>query len=361
MNQQNETRRTHFRVGLIGLGGMAQSHIRHMKGIENFSITAICDVSETSLSKVGSQLKLPADRWFSNFNELIADPEVDVIASVTPNDVHAEIIQACLAANKPFMAEKPFTRTFEEAEHLLQLYLENPVPAMVSFVYRYIPAFRYAKELISQGKIGPVRSASLQYLQGWGAASKNVPYLWRFNKDITGTGTLGDLGSHMIDMAHYLFGSFQELSAQLQTIIPERKDPSTGLPVKVEVDDFASFQARLDGDIRCVFQTTRNAVGSGNQHEASIYGDIGTLHASTDRPDDLLWIYEEPSTGQLIRQIMSVPEHVKATQWDDFLNLLLGSPSDDMPDFMDGYENQKVLEACVRADALKLTVRLDHM
>lgn len=71
--------------------------------------------------------------------------------------------------------------------------------------------------------------------------------------------------------------------------------------------------------------------------------------------------YEEPSTGQLIRQIMSVPEHVKATQWDDFLNLLLGSPSDDMPGFMDGYENQKVLEACVRADASKMTVRLDQM
>ncbi|MFD0693249.1 Gfo/Idh/MocA family protein [Paenibacillus sp. GCM10027628] len=351
----------HFRIGLIGLGGMAQAHIKHIQGIENFSITAICDVTETSLAKVGAQLQLPEDRWFTNYKELITDSEVDIIASVTPNDVHAEIIRACLEANKPFMAEKPFTRTFEEAADLHKLYSENPVPAMVSFVYRYTPAFRYAKELIAQGKIGTVRSASIQYLQGWGAVYKNVPYLWRFNKEISGTGTLGDLGSHMIDMAHYLFGSFQELSAQLQTFVPEREDPSSGRMVKVEVDDFASFQARLEKDIVCVFQTTRNAVGSGNQHEASIYGDHGTLHASTVNPDELVWIYEDQATGQLVRQIVSVPESVKITQWDDFLQLLLGTPRVGVPGFMDGYENQKVLEAIVRADATKSTVRLDEM
>ena len=162
MNQLNEGSQTHFRIGLIGLGGMAQSHIRHIQRIENLSITAICDVSEASLAQVGTQLKLPSHRWFNQYHALITDPEVDVIASVTPNDVHAEIIEACLKAGKPFMAEKPFTRTFEEAEHLRKLYLECPVPAMISFVYRYTPAFRYAKELISQGKIGTVRSASLQ-------------------------------------------------------------------------------------------------------------------------------------------------------------------------------------------------------
>ncbi|MBM7568879.1 Gfo/Idh/MocA family protein [Paenibacillus sacheonensis] len=346
-----------FRIGLIGLGGMVQSHIRWIAAEGRFDVVAVSDVNESALSAVGDQLGIPAERRYADFARLIADPDVDAILSVTPNHVHADIMRACLEAGKPFLGEKPFTRVFEEAPPLLALYEQQPVAGMIGFSYRYTPAFRYARELLREGKLGAVRSFSVQYLQDWGSASRGTPYIWRFNKDITGTGTLGDLGSHMIDLARFLFGEFAELSAQLQTLIPERPDPATGGMVKIEVDDFVSFQARMAGGEVGIFHSSRNAIGSGNQHEVSVYGDAGTLHASTLNPDQLIWIREE-APGQLARTVLDVPARCKVTQYGDFLAMLDGAATDGLPDFMDGYRNQEVLDAVIRSNAEKRTVSL---
>lgn len=346
-----------YRIGLIGLGGMAHSHIRWMAEEGRYDIVAVSDVNERTLAEKGDVLGIASSKRYADFTALIADPDVDAVVSVTPNNVHADIIRACLAAGKPFLAEKPFTRVFEEAPPLLAQYEAQPVPGMVGFSYRYTPAFRYARELVREGKLGAVRSFSIQYLQSWGAVLNDTPYLWRFNKDITGTGTLGDLGSHMIDLARFLFGEFKELSAQLHTLVPERRDPVTGNMAKIEVDDFVSFQARMSGDAVGIFQSSRNAIGSDNQHEAAIYGDAGTLHASTLDPERVVWIREE-SPGQLARAVVDVPARCKVSQYGDFLTLLDGHASDSLPGFMDGYRNQEVLDAVIRSSETKQTVRL---
>lgn len=348
-----------FRIGLIGLGGMAQEHIRWMNEENTYQFIAVSDVNGEAVARVGDQLGIEASKRYADFQSLIEDPDVDAVISITPNNVHADIISACLRAGKPFLAEKPFTRVFEEAVPLLEQYERRPVPAMIGFTYRYTPAFRYARELVSTGRLGTIRHFSIQYLQGFGVPSEQVPYMWRYNKAITGTGTLGDLGSHMIDMARFLFGEFEEITAQMHTIIPERRDPVTGAMAKIEVDDFASFQARMTGDIMGVFQTSRNAFGSGNQHEVSIYGDLGTVHASTLDPDRLIWIREEES-GQLSKASMEVPEHCKVKQYADFAAVLRGAPADGVPGFLDGYRNQEVLDAVVRASETKAAVELQH-
>jgi len=348
-----------YRIGLIGLGGMAHSHIRWMADERRYKVVAVSDVDERALAEKGEQLGIEPGKRYPDFVRLIEDPEVDAIVSVTPNNVHSDILRACLAAGKPYLAEKPFTRVFEEAEQLLELYEREPVPGMVGFSYRYTPAFRYARELVREGKLGTVRSFSIQYLQSWGAVPSDTPYLWRFDKDISGTGTLGDLGSHMIDLARFLFGEFQELSAQLRTFVPERRGPATGEMVKVEVDDFVSFQARMTGDAVGIFQSSRNAIGSGNQHEVSVYGDLGTLHASTLNPDQLVWIREE-APGQLAKAVIDVPERCKVSQYGDFLSLLDGLAPDGLPDFMDGYRNQEVLDAVIRSSAEKRSVALSQ-
>lgn len=346
-----------FRIGLIGLGGMVQSHIRWLEAEGRFDVVAVSDVNEEAMANVGDQLAIPADKRYSDFVRLIEDPDVDAVVSVTPNHVHAAIVRACLQARKPFLGEKPFTRVFDEAVPLLALFEAQPTAGMIGFSYRYTPAFRYARELVRDGKLGNVRSFSIQYLQSWGAAPNNTPYLWRFNKAVTGTGTLGDLGSHMIDLARFLFGEFEELSAQMSTLVPERHDPATGGMTKVEVDDFVSFQARMTGDAVGIFQSSRNAIGSDNQHEAAIYGDAGTLHASTLNPNQLIWIREE-APGQLARAVIDVPERCKVSQYADFLALLDGSDPDGLPGFMDGYRNQQVLDAVIRSSAEKRTISL---
>ncbi|NBD25706.1 Gfo/Idh/MocA family protein [Paenibacillus glycinis] len=347
-----------YRIGLIGLGGMAQAHIRWLEEAgERFRLVAVSDVNPLALSATGDKHRISEAKRYADFGQLVADPDVDAVVAVTPNNVHAAIVRACLEAGKPFMAEKPFTRVFEEAVPLLALYERQPVPALIGFSYRYTPAFRYARELLRNGRIGAVRSFSGQYLQGWGAAQYDCPFVWRFDKAITGTGTLGDLGSHMIDLARFLIGEFEELSAQMQTIVPERPDPLTGEMVRIEVDDFVSFQARMAGGAMGVFQASRNAVGSGNQHEISIYGDCGTIHASTLDPDHLVLIREDEE-GQLSRSTLAVPNRCKVTQYADFLAALDGLPTDGMPGALDGYRNQEVLEAIVRASETRSAVSL---
>jgi predicted dehydrogenase len=227
---------------------------------------------------------------------------------------------------------------------------------MVGFSYRYTPAFRFIKEILEQGKIGQVRSFSIQYLQGWGSLPYQTPYVWRFDKEVTGTGTLGDLGSHMIDMAHYLFGSFAEISAQMESFITQRKSIESDEMVAFEIDDFASFQARMENGPVGIFQTTRNAIGSGNQHEVSIYGDKGTLHASTVRGENVVWIHIDEDTGEIIEKNIKVPNRVKRSQWEDFAKMLTGSPGPGFPDFMTGFTNQQVLEAVIQSNLLKKTV-----
>ncbi len=348
-----------YRIGLIGLGGMAQSHIKGMKQVPGMMISAICDVSPDALAAVGEQLDIPAEQRFTDFNRLIEDDKVDAVVSITPNVVHAEIMKGCLRAGKPFLSEKPFAMTYREAQDLLPLYEMNRIPAMIGFSYRYTPAFRFSRKWLKEGKIGAVRSFSVQYLQDWGSAAYNCPFLWRFDKKVTGTGTLGDLGSHMIDLAHYLIGPFDNLSAQLETLIRERKSLTSDDMLQVEVDDYAGFQARMENGAAGIFHTTRNALGSGNQLEISLFGDHGTLHASTLRPDELVWIHIDEVTGDIVEERMRVPNEVRRTQWEDFARLLSGFPGDGLPDFMDGYRNQRVLEAIVLSDRLKKRISLN--
>ncbi|MBB6671334.1 Gfo/Idh/MocA family protein [Cohnella nanjingensis] len=350
-----------IRVGLIGLGSMAQAHVRELEKLPRFRIAAICDVQEAALAEWGERLSVDRTHRHADYRGLIADEEVDAVVSITPNVLHADIMAVCLAANKPFLSEKPFTRTFAEAAELLARYDAHPVSALIGFGYRYTPAFRFAREMLAEGRIGAVRSFSMQYLQGWGAAVYNVPYVWRFDKAVTGTGTLGDLGAHMIDLAHYLFGPFEELSARLQTLIPERKSLSSDEMLEVEVDDFASFQARMTGGAAGIFQTSRNCIGSGNQLEVSIYGDLGTLHASTLAQEQVIWIRLDPDTGELSEQKLQVPSRARRALWEDFAEMLSGESADGLPDFRAGYENQKVLEAIVRSHEAKRTVALAEL
>jgi len=349
-----------FRVGVIGLGNMANVHISSIKSLATFQITAVCDTVPELLENAGNRLGIPKSKRYADYADLIRDDEVDAVISITPNHLHADIMRKCLEAGKPFMSEKPFTRTGEEAEELLGLYRRRPVPAMIGFSYRYTPAFRMARKLLEAGKIGRVRTFSMQYLQGWGAAVYGTPFVWRFDKAVAGSGTLGDLGTHMIDLAHFLFGRFRELSSQMLTLIPERKNAATGETAKVEVDDFVSFQALMENGAAGIFQSTRNAIGSENQLEVFICGDAGTLHASTVNPDHLVWIHVDGETGATVEKKLKVPPHVRRTQWEDFAGLLAGAPGEGFPDFMAGYENQRVIEAVIRSHEEKRTVPVSY-
>lgn len=338
------------KIGLIGLGGMASWHIQKFSEVAGVRITALCDVNPEALQTESDKLGIADAHRHLSFQALIDDAQVDGVVSVTPNNTHAEILKACILAGKPLFAEKPLTRTYEEAAEVLMLYQQRPIPCMINFSYRNGPAFQYAKQIVQSGKLGRINHLFVQYLQEWGAPPSNTPFVWRFDERITGTGTLGDLGSHMIDLAQYVTGDdITELQAMLATIIPQRPDPGTGEPKKVHVDDFACFNARFASGAVGVFQTSRNAVGSGNQHDISIYGDLGTLHASTMNDGELIWIHPKEGEPGTVTETVTVQETGRLNPWRSFAGLLKGEPAPEFATLEEGFRNQAVLEAVVRA------------
>ncbi|BBH21298.1 oxidoreductase [Paenibacillus baekrokdamisoli] len=348
-----------IKIGLIGLGGMANVHLEQMAKLEGVHVTAICDSNAQAVEQAGDKLNIAQEHRYADYADLIADDEVDAILSITPNNVHYEIVKCCLLHKKPFMTEKPFTRTYEEALELFELYETDPIPSMVGFSYRYVPSFRYARDLIREGKLGAIRSVFVQYLQSWGVSMVGTPMNWRYQSSITGTGALADLGSHMVDAARFMIGEFTEVTAQMKTFISKRHDPATGSEGTVDVDDFTGFLATLEGDVAGVFQTSRNAYGSGNQLEVTIYGDLGTLSVSCERGNELTWIRPQAESGDPSLSVTGrhqVPAPYAVTQMQDFADMLRGSVRDELPGLQDGYANQEVLEAIAQAASLKRTI-----
>ncbi len=347
------------RIGVIGLGGMARYHMEQIGKVDGAKIVALCDVSERALEEVGEKLGVASDKRYSSIEDIIGDSDVEGIVSVTPNDSHVAILKACMAAGKPLFAEKPLTRTLAEAEEVLELFKSKPIPLMINFSYRNGPAFQYAKDFIRQGKLGRINHLFVQYMQDWGSTVKNTPYLWRFDEAVTGTGTLGDLGSHMMDIAEYLSGSrMTELQAMLQTIVPQRKDPATGESVSVRVDDFACFNARFEDGSVGVFQTSRNARGCGNQHEITLYGESGTLHVSTLNDRQVVWTYPKEDGSGTATETFEVSADKGLNPWEEFALRIRGrqSPNPEYATLEDGYRNQLLLETVVRAHLARSVV-----
>lgn len=349
-----------IKVGLIGLGGMANAHRKMISELERIQLSALCDVNDELLHKVGDEEGIGKEKRFNEMESLIRNPDVDAVISIVPNDLHANVLELCIRHQKPIMAEKPFTLNFKEAEYLAELYEQTPIPCMVGFSYRYIPAFRYAKKLLQENKIGTLRHMEVRYLQSFGAPIFDVPYLWRFNKTVTGTGALGDLGAHMIDSARFLVGEFKSVSALMSTFVPERRDPASGSMRKVEVDDYASFLAELENDVVGTFLTTRNAIGSGNQHEVTLYGDIGSIYVNCEKPDEVLLSLVDAKELQTSKEILEVPTGYRRQQLEDFIALVTGQEQEGIPDFHDGYRNQKVLERIIESAEKGQSVNIDE-
>lgn len=338
-----------IRIGLIGLGGMSNAHRMMINELEDLSVHAICDVNQDLLHQIGKAEGIPINRRYGDMEALIADSEVDAVIAALPNVLHARVLELCIQYGVPVMAEKPFTLHFKEAETLKELYEKSPIPCMVGFSYRYVPSFRYAKQLLKQNKIGMIRHMTIRYLQSFGAPLFHVPHTWRFEKAMSGTGALGDLGTHMIDGARFFAGEFRSVFATMETFTKEREDPANGGMKQVDVDDYVAFQSVMENGVIGQFFTTRHAVGSNNQFDITFYGDYGTIYVNNERPNEIdICVQEDTEIGPVFKT-EAVPDEYLKQQLSDFVNLVLGHPSEDTPTFYDGYKNQKIMDWIIQS------------
>lgn len=346
-----------IKIGSIGLGGISTGvHLPGIAESPDLQLCAVCDIDPERLKLIGDRYSIPENRRFVNYRQLIACPEVEAVDISTPNDVHFEIAMASVRAGKPFVCEKPLCMDSRESAELLDAVTRANVKAMVCFSYRYKAAARYAREIVSRGLLGKIYHADMQYAQAWGLPSANCPRVWRFSKERAGSGALGDLGSHGLDLVRFITGTeLTSVVAQNDTFVFERPALSGNGMEKVDVDDVSNALAKMSNGGAASFRITRFAYGRGNYQRLEIYGDNGALvyelDAGGDR-DDELYACLDP-LGRETRDFtrLPIPYRHRKSQMQSFADILNGKPDGLDATISDAHINMLAVDAIIKSSA----------
>jgi predicted dehydrogenase len=292
-------------IAMIGGGFMGKAHalayaampmffwpapaIPHRKVV----VDVTADLAETARQRYGF------DEAAHDWRSVIARQDIDAIDIVTPNDSHAEIAVRAAQAGKHIICEKPLARTGDEAKTMLDAVEKAGVIHMVAFNYRRTPAVALAKKYIEEGRIGNILSFRGTYLQDW-SADPNGPLSWRFQKKVAGSGAVGDIGTHVIDLARYLVGEITAVNSIVKTYVASRplqsgsfdqlaaSDKSgKGPRGPVDVDDEMLTLVKFAGGATGSIEATRNAYGRNNFITFEIHGDKGSIAFNYERLDEL--------------------------------------------------------------------------
>jgi predicted dehydrogenase len=230
---------------------------------------------------------------------MLEDPAVKLFDNGGPNDAHAEPCIAAAQAGKHILCEKPLARTAEESKTMLDAVNKAGVKHMVAFNYRFVPAIRQARLLIESGALGRIYHFRAMYLQEWIMPHYNTPMIWRLDKKAAGSGALGDLGAHIIDLAHYLVGGIKGVSAMAQTFIKNRPN-ADGSMGTVDVDDAFVATVEFENGALGTLEATRFAAGHKNYEVLEINGEKGSIRFNLERMNelDVFWVGDEPKETQ---------------------------------------------------------------
>ncbi|HHR85455.1 MAG TPA: Gfo/Idh/MocA family oxidoreductase, partial [Candidatus Acetothermia bacterium] len=209
-------------VGLLGYAFMGKAHTNALKKIPYIywppvalpKLVSVCGSHKEGVREAA--LRYGYDHYTTDWRELVADPEIDVFDNVGPNNLHAEPCIAAARAGKHVLCEKPLARSAQEAKEMWDAVRAAEVKHMCGFSYRFVPAVRLAKEMLDAGELGEIYHFRASYQQEW-IMDANFPQVWRLNKKTSGTGALGDLGAHIIDLARFLVGEPDKISGTTTT------------------------------------------------------------------------------------------------------------------------------------------------
>jgi predicted dehydrogenase len=309
-------------------------------------------------------------RYYTDWRALVRDSEVELLDNGLPNNLHRDPCIEAAEAGKHLLCEKPLAMNSKEAEEMYRAAERARVKHMVAFNYRFVPAIVLAKRLIEQGLIGKVLQFRGAYLQDW-IMDPSFPLVWRLRREVAGSGALGDLGSHVFDLARYLVGEVDSVMGMASTFIEERplpEDPTRKGRVTVD-DAFISLVKFRNGAIGSV-EATRFAAGCKNLLRIEIHGSEGTLVFNLERLNELE-VYDargDTTTRGYRRILVTEPEHPYIKNWwppghiigweHTFvheIHHLLECIVDDKPvapqgaTFYDGLKNNQILDAVLRS------------
>ena len=333
------------RVGIIGSGNIAiyWAHVPSYKTVEECEITAICDIDEAKLKKVGDELGIPENRRFTDYHDLIACEDVDVVDISTWNSNHCEIAQAAALAGKSFSIEKPVGMNYTEAYDLAKTTEEMGVDSFVCLSWRYRPYTRYVKHLISSGKVGKLYHIYVRCIKDSGLWEGRVKE-WRFDKARAGSGVLGDLGSHMIDIVRFWGEEFKEVYAKWGIIVKERPCENSPEIEPVDTDDWCNIVAELESETSCTIQLSRCATTISDLIQFEVYGEKGKLIYTYLGGEQTIEFVDE-ATREV--QMLTPPDEFAAEQSRSFINLINGIEDEYTAKINHGLECQAVIDAAI--------------
>lgn len=360
-------------VGLIGGGFMGKAHSLAYAAVPMFFWpTELLPVKKT-IAEATEQLAADAAARFgfesstSDWRNIVNDPEIDVVDIATPNNLHCEIAIAALEAGKHVICEKPLARTVEEAASMYEASRNSSGVHMVAFNYRRTPAVALAKKYITEGAIGDILNFRATYLQDW-SADPESPLSWRFQKKIAGSGAVGDILTHVVDIARYLAGDIASVTALTSTFITERPIQGAGADslgaakgtagpkAAVDVDDEVMTLVKFASGAVGSLEATRNAWGRNNFITFEIHGTDGSIFFNYENRDELQVCFKSDGGDRRgFRTVYTGPNHpnganlwpipalgigygeTKIIEAHDFFSAIAGGEPV-RPDFGDGYQ-----------------------
>nr|WP_030503980.1 Gfo/Idh/MocA family oxidoreductase [Micromonospora purpureochromogenes] len=376
-----------LRVGMVGYAFMGAAHSQAWRTVNRvFDLPArvrmalVCGRDEPKVAEAADRLGW--DGYTTDWRRLVESDEIDVVDICTPGDSHREIALAALAAGKHVLCEKPLANSVAEAREMTEAAArarESGVRAMCGFNYRRVPAVALMRQLVAEGRIGEIRHVRAVYLQDW-IVDPQFPLVWRLQKDRAGSGALGDIGAHIIDLTQYVTGQLVTgVSALTETFVRQRPlvAGSSGLAAQadgngsatgqVTVDDAAVFVARLDGGALATYEATRFATGRKNALRVEINGSRGSVVFDLERLNELEFLDATRPTAEqgFSRILVTEPDHPYLGAWwppghiigyehsfthqaCDFVEAI-ATGADPAPSFADALQVQLVLDAVTRS------------
>lgn len=376
---------------MIGYNFMGKAHSNAWRQAGRFfdlpaeiELTTICGRSKSKVDAAAATLGWA--KTSTDWREVLADPEIDIVDITTPNDSHAEIAIAAAEAGKAVLCEKPLALNLDQCEAMVAAVEKAGVVNMVCHNYRRIPAIAFAKKLIDDGILGDrIFHYRARYAQDW-IADPNFPLVWRLKSEIAGSGTHGDIDAHIIDLGRYLVGEISEVCGVMETFIKRRpvlEGVGEGLKAtagdglgEVTVDDAVSWIGRFKNGAIANLEATRFAYGRKNHITLEINGSKGSLFFDFEDMNRLKYYNaEDPEGCRGFRDILVTEgvhpyagawwppghiigyEHTFVNTFADFVKAVVEGKSV-QPTFRDGMENERVLDAVSRSASSRQWVSL---
>lgn len=370
-------------IALIGAQFMGKAHSNAWQRVGMFFDPPVEPVMKVLCGKFPEELEV-AGKWgweetALNWKQVVNRPDIDIVDICTPNSLHSPIAIGAAKAGKHVICEKPLADTLPEAKDMLAAVKKAGVKHMCAFSYRFAPAVATIKNMIARGELGEIYHFRAAYQQDW-IVDPDFPINWRLQKKLAGSGSLGDLGAHIVDLCHHLVGPIDEVSACLRTFIDKRPIAEGDATIaargatktkrmgKVDVDDAATFLATLKGaNTMATFEVTRFAPGRRNHNSIEVNGSKGSV--LWNQEDMNVFHYyngADPDHVQGFRRVHATDpghpyteawwpsghvigyEHLFVHEMRDFISTLKHKKAA-YPTFEDGLACQKVLEGVVRA------------